>query len=556
VLRLFFLDPDYRDSWSIFQSLYASDDVRRRADRALANHPATRVTLAHRAELALGMGLWDRSDSLAGAALAAGPPDGGLWMARAAAAFAAGRDSAGYERYDSALAHADADSSEALWEDLRSIATPSEVTAYAGTASGDRRSFFERFWSQRDPDLLTPVNERIAEHYRRVAEARRIYPVLHPLSVFIRSPWGRALARASHRDARQTAIDSIQAAPNLDAVTGLDPSLGDPTAGVAARLNPDPSESIEAAVAATGFTAQGLIWLRHGPPAARVGDFWLYQTPDGPVWLLFSHFSPLFVDPTDGPDMIVLGPRSPIHQSRLQERLEWLERHDRTAVSAPLEARGWVAFFKSALRDHTILYTKAEPDTAAAAALWSSRGTKVDWARGPGLIRLTAPPGAYQLGVDVDSAGLLGRARLGVHLPAYSDTALALSSLALAPGDSIAGREAVLRGMPGDLEYPADRSLVAYCEIYGLAPDDQGRVRYTVRYRFAPVKSLPGKLLGHARPVTIELTRERRDGGVLPEQIVIAPGRLPPGRYRVTVEVVLRPGSTAVHSTELEIRIK
>src|SRR2546426_602079 len=104
--------------------------------------------------------------------------------------------SSGYAWYDSALAHAALDSSGALWDNVRLIATPDEAARFAATGPGDARRFFLWFWGKRDPNLVTPWNERIAEHFRRLAYARRHFHLLHPLSLYHRSATARGLAAA------------------------------------------------------------------------------------------------------------------------------------------------------------------------------------------------------------------------------------------------------------------------------------------------------------------------------------------------------------------------
>src|SRR5206468_3143229 len=102
MLRLFELDPDYRDAWQRFGEIYHNDDIWRRADRALARHGDQPAALLHRAELALALGEPGVADSL----LARRPPsmpDITAFLIRAEAGFDAGRDSAGYAWYDSAL---------------------------------------------------------------------------------------------------------------------------------------------------------------------------------------------------------------------------------------------------------------------------------------------------------------------------------------------------------------------------------------------------------------------------------------------------------------------
>ena len=61
-----------------------------------------------------------------------------------------------------------------LYQDVNLIASREELLAYRATADDPaaRREFLVRFWSVRDPDLMTAVNERKLEHYRRVWYSR------------------------------------------------------------------------------------------------------------------------------------------------------------------------------------------------------------------------------------------------------------------------------------------------------------------------------------------------------------------------------------------------
>ncbi|MBT4499002.1 MAG: GWxTD domain-containing protein, partial [Gemmatimonadetes bacterium] len=73
-----------------------------------------------------------------------------------------------------------------LYDDISLIATKKELKAFKETEDDPaaRREFLVRFWAQRDPDLLTPVNERRLEHYRRVWYSRIHFGRK-------KTPWGR-----------------------------------------------------------------------------------------------------------------------------------------------------------------------------------------------------------------------------------------------------------------------------------------------------------------------------------------------------------------------------
>ncbi len=63
-----------------------------------------------------------------------------------------------------------------LYTDITNVASDRELAAFHATAPGmERQAYLEQFWSRRDPDILTNINERIIEHYRRVWYARTYF---------------------------------------------------------------------------------------------------------------------------------------------------------------------------------------------------------------------------------------------------------------------------------------------------------------------------------------------------------------------------------------------
>ncbi len=55
-----------------------------------------------------------------------------------------------------------------LYEDITQLASSDELKALDEAEGSDRAGYLERYWNSKDPDLSTPVNERLVEHYRRV----------------------------------------------------------------------------------------------------------------------------------------------------------------------------------------------------------------------------------------------------------------------------------------------------------------------------------------------------------------------------------------------------
>jgi hypothetical protein len=551
ILKILALTPDYQDVWARFETLYQNPKIWRRADRALAHHPHDPIAIERRAELAIALEEPLRADSL----LAEVQPSVAVYVARAEANFQTRRDSLGYAWYDSALTHADADSTGAMWDAVWMIATPREMRAQDSTPPDARRQFFERFWATRDPNLLTPGNERIAEHFRRFVYARRYFRLLHPMNLYHRSPRYRAVVESFQRDfLQQLAQQDSEPYPGFEGDRLL----------AASRQLPGIPPGDATSFALAGFDARGLIYLRHGPPDQLLRGFldplrplgrpgnsldvegWLYHTPQGTLTIGFQRGSATGV--LTGGDFIFL----PSNRRQVRST-EVALRTDQTAIPAPLEAHAWSAFFKSADLGLTDAYYKAGGDSAAV-VLWDVNDRALR-ASGDGLLQVTVPPGDYAMGLDVVAGGVLGRSRREATIPRFSLVDLGLSSLALAPATSLLDREAVLRGMPADLVYPAGTPLAAYVEVYGLTADPSGRSQYRVRYEFEPVRSLPGRLLGGTQPVVFEFDR-RAFASAAAEQLVIESDRVPAGRYRVTVVVTDLQRNVKSRSAALDVTIR
>lgn len=564
ILKILALDPDYQDVWARFQSLYHNGDIWRKTDRALAHHPTNLLAMERRAELAIRLEEFGRADSLLEIVLHARAPYEPAYLLRAEAGFVVGSDSLGYRWYDSALAHIDVDSTDVMWDRVWMIATPEEVVAQAALPADGaaRRDFFERFWTKRDPNLLTPHNERIAEHFRRFGHARRYFKLLHPFSAYSRSPGWRALITQTQRDFLET--------------RGL--QLADPYPGLetdrlfaATRQLPDVADGAATSSAVLGLDARGLIYLRHGQPDQMLRGFfdplhplgaaenpldvegWMYRTPYGILSIGFRRASGSTDPAMAGGDFIFV----PTNRRQASSTAIAL-RSDRTTFPAPLTVRAWTASFRRPApgRGLTDMYFKVAGDSAIA-VLWGARDRVVRAvAVGEGLYQVSVPPGRYDLGIDVDSAGTLGRARRDIMVPGFRDPQLSLSSLVLASGSTLLDREATLRAMPATLTYSAGQPLVSYVEIYGLAADREGRSHYRLRYSFAPVRSFFGRLLpGGARRVVFEFDRETPSTEMV-ERLVIEPGKLPAGRYRVTLAVTDLARNVKSESVALDIEIR
>jgi len=564
LLGLFAVTPNYKDTWERFRDVYRSPDIWRRAERALAGHANQPIALEHRAELLIALGEAARADSLLAVETSIVPSTVTTCLLRAEANMLAGHRDAGFAWHDSAVARADEDAADALWDEAWLIASPDEVARHAAMQAGERRAFFERFWGQRDPDLLTPQNERLEEHYARRAEVRRTYRLLHPQRLTYHSTFARALQAFDDRRQEGDFSTNVPTASPDRMIPGPSWELRMLDQQVAAMSSQALQDTAMPLAFRAGLTAQGLVFLRHGKPDAQAGcisdllrgitlgsdlvgcyshldtESWLYWTPQGPMSIRF-----------EGGERFAPSSREQLRNSFVSLRT------DRSTLPAPLVARAWTATFMSSELGLTDVYYKAGGDSAAV-VLWNMSGAPLR-AAGHALLQMTVPPGPYDLGLDIDSAGVLGRIRRALTVPMFSLVDLDLSSLVLAPIEhnaALPDRDAALRGMPADLSFRAGTPLAAYVEVYGLGLDPSNRSRYQVRYSFAPLRSTFARLFGgSARPVVFEFERGAQFS-TAQERLVIEPDKLPPGRYRVTVAVTDLTRNVKSESVALDITIR
>lgn len=580
LIKVFAVDPNYRDSWARFTRVYQSPGVWRNAEAALAHHPHDPTALRRRADIDLELNEPAKADSLAGELLALVPNDEEGLLDRAEAGFISSpaRDAAGYAWYDSAVAQAARDTANAMWEAIWMIASPEEAARYDSTPMEARPTFLRAFWAQRDPNLVTPANERIAEHFRRLAYARVHFRLLHPQNSFFYSEVSRQLSARYERDwvAGMVSHGCVGSEDTLAGGEGFLPAAS-PDAWLASHgLGPD-FESVDSTVAGdlmarSGVDSRGLVYVRYGPPDAEldgspdpnracqispnvihapemVVEGWSYDGPNGPLTIAFLRHT-AGNGTQEGGDYVFM----PITQRQVQSA-RYLMHTDRTALPAPLEAHVWSASFRDALTARTRIYFRTGPDTAAA-RLWSESGDPVASTSGAGLISLAAPPGLYQMGIDVDSAGRLGRARQALNVGSYPADRLTLSSLVLSIGSDQADREAALRGMPADLIYQVGAPLTAYTEVYGLGANGAGVSRYQVAYTFEHTHSLLGALIKGRNPITFSFTREGPAEAVKVERLTIEPGRLPAGSYRVTLTVTDLATQQRTRSVAIDVDVR
>lgn len=521
-MRLVALQPDYRDAWPRWTSLYRADDERAAMAAALAGHAGTFPADLWRAQLLVELRRFAVAEPLLDSLTASRPSDPTPWAYLARAEFEQGRDGDGARDYDAALARAADDTGDVLWRQVRSIAAPDERAAWTALPPAGRQGFLRVFWELRNPRLRDSVNTRIGEHFRRLAEARRLFALLHPESRWNHSRAWRTLHgglgvadSAQLGDVRAEIYTTrLPRAADLSVVAGAAPRTDDTTQQTV-NLEDDLDD-------------RGRLFVRYGEPDERyvwstAEETWRYNLAQGQMEVTFTR--------RGGGDQVV----TPVvaHEA---EAAEYLLRTDRSSVPVSLSFAFWPAEFRRGTGQTTDLLLF--PDrVAATAVLYDGAGREAarDSATGRAL-HLAAPPGLYVLAVDAQRGSEAGRFRGSLALTRFTADSLAVSGLLLAPGETPPSRPLLEAAAPASLQLPAERAVRIYAEVYGLAADG-GQMRYDAVYRFARTGGGLLSFLSRDRVTSIGFRRTVPADDPAIETLVVDPGRLPRGHYLLTLEI-------------------
>jgi tetratricopeptide (TPR) repeat protein len=538
------LDPRYRDAWDEWLTLFRNSGLRRRMRERLAPFADDPVIRARIALLDIEDEDYAEADSLLDVALAADSTDVAWLALRAQSAFEAGDTLGGWGFYRRALAHADRDSTDALWHQVVGIARPSEIRAWAaGVPPAEKRGWLQGFWARRNPDLFAGVNHRVAEHFARLRYARKHYPLLHPLISYQRSEIGRAMnlepsegERAFYQRCEMREVlkpVSLAEIQRLERLFGQSDNGGDPgwlanlqgvtRASDRARINPsgwavlagtEAAESIPKPIAmslfaplnlnllsidtvaarvgynlATGLDDRGVMHLRFGPPdrltiGGRNSTDPICSTSDLEDWTYAEYGEVRFARPSAFSHGLRTVPDM-VFRAMNERQFEAVETgltRDASSEPAPLEFGVWTAQLADPANPALTDVVVVSTRGAAAASLVGTLRPGMAQSAERGIVTLAARPGRYVLVAQAEDSGQLGRQTLGLEVKRF-DSGPVVSELLLAPAwpEPSLDRAAMLDHIERTLVFPEGAPIRSYAEIYGLRAAG-GTVRYRVRY--------------------------------------------------------------------------
>ncbi|MDH5197321.1 MAG: hypothetical protein OEY20_08720, partial [Gemmatimonadota bacterium] len=412
--KLLDLSPEYRDMWDIWERLYRGPGHRRKAEAILAAHtdPASRL---RRAVLLIELERYEAADSVLAALTARDGDNVRILALRAQAAFEAGRLEEGERLYWYAVDRAHADTTDLLWRQIAAIASPEEEVQYYVAPPDGRAALFRGFWARREPDLATPTNERLAEHFQRLRTARRDFALLFPSSRFHRSVEARARV-AGLGAALLERLAGFYVNGRLPGHSRVEDEVQAAGVGVDVRDLPEP-DSVTRYVR-YGFDGRGLLYLRFGAPEQRlvsVGEgldveAWRYRVEGRPVTFGMVRGTAWGGRGEAGGDFVLF----PTSRTEVHNAIVMLER-DESALRADLQVEAWFAFFRAAdpqLARLGYLDIVIRPSAdSAAVAMWDLADQEIVRVRGAVPLTVTLAEGVYRIGADIRTDRGRGRLR-------------------------------------------------------------------------------------------------------------------------------------------------
>ncbi len=598
--KILAVDPFYPDAWERWLLPWRDGSIRERMRRILARNDSIPEVRARVAQLFIEDERYADANLILDSLVALDSLNPGWLALRAQSAFESANTATGTALYARAIAHADRDGADRLWQQAVGIATPNEIRQWeAPLPRAQRPGFLRSFWARRDPDLFAGTNQRLAEHFARLREARKRFRSTFPLSGYKNRPGQRALAlrpsqgeqlfyqRCEAREfpggparladqARTGApapdpMDLVRKpAPNGNGVypttiftssaLPVIPAPGAIPQGIGMSLPDMPYtrdlRDVDTTAAAmgynlrTGLDDRGITYLRFGAPRKRiigstnnVDPF--CQLPDLERWVYDDIGTVRFFRP----EAIAVGGRAGWGSTGEQvfrpmadrqfEAMETALTKNATSVPAPLSFGVWIARFvgRDPLVDMVVVTTRG----TAAAQLASAAEAGPTEQDPTGIVLLHARPGRYALNTNAMVGDSLGRQSilLTIH-PLGREPGLSDLLLAAAWRDTLVTRPAMLHRLQRDLVF-SGATLRAYSEVYGLKPAADGHVRYRASYQVYPTRRIAEDAREEELPGGTRYTFDRvrtSAGGPVAEWLDIAPEQLPAGRYLLRLEIL------------------
>lgn len=450
-----------------------------------------------------------------------------------------------------------------LYDDPTPILSEKQSKIYTDLSDTEKQDFVDRFWTKKDQDLTTAVNERLLEHYQRVWMARQYfsasaYPWDRRGEVFLR--YGEPDYRA--RSGRAPGVMSIavqQVKDRLYADLYNQPSDGALVGTVF------PVRSSRAMMEEKNFGTVNTPYIyepRDGYLPVTAGEdhslvpweSWVYVSVGGGMEITFTdemgsgHFNfapPPLRQPPGMRSISRIQENAPevaferVVADKPEQHRPWWETRELEFYYDVVDARGEnndtrldVAFALPANEDKIgrgdltlaiALYDSAQNRTYRS----SSQVVRRDSVLKQGtlltdMLTLNASPGAYTLTVKAENtnANRVSVFQQAIEVESYSELSLQISDPIVAAQIRETDSESIFRR--GDLHvvplptrlFLEGQELGLYFEIYNLTSDDFGQMRYRVTLQITATEQKEGlrKLLtGQDANPEVALTFEQVD---------------------------------------------
>ncbi len=486
----------------------------------------------------MDMGKWDEAVASADALLERDPEEFDAYPYLAGAHWKAGRGVEAmnvFGQFFSIVGEREVN----LYLDLGLVLDSDEMNLYEAIAPDGKRAYWAHYWRSRDPDPKTDVNERLLEHYVRIAWARIEYGKET-------WPWdarGRLYVRYGEPDYRSgrgrlVAWDFVDGDPewtrrkrehqeemgmpsSLIETSIYDADMWDVPGHLSKRMVVTIAESLrfEAPVGPIAATWDTAIAIAEGK-AFRGAS---YTTPER--WVYADEGIDLnFEDFAHSGIFTVYGVRSRMVVEQMEERLPTLsEEEDRIELIDPMDSvvtfRGeggkTVVEYAFALlpdefgsfRSVTGVYATIDVEVNLFTEEWELAAGAGERARRLQTIpqvtirgvplfvdatRMEVAPGTYLLTTLLiePETGKRAKSEETVELPDYSGDELMMSNILPAAYVGPADENSLPRFIRGDLEViplpgraiQTDQALFIYYEVYNLTRDAFGATEYQIEY--------------------------------------------------------------------------